>query len=148
MADEEEATYRKHQESQCLDRMKAAGNRVDDLEKLLGREISWVRSQLATDKDALDKRLVAMNEMRGALGDLGQKMFTKEAHEAYQREQGIYREAVQKDIRELREWRSELAGARVEIQTKASQFSALMATLIGAAALLISLVTLIKGFIR
>ena len=81
----------------------------------------------------LSARLDLMNEFRSQLKDQANTFFPRAEHE-------IYMKAVDKDIRELRESRAELAG-------KASQKAVTISVIIAVISTLISIISLMHGFV-
>ena len=74
------------------------------------------------DKEALDKHLTWLNEMRGALRDERSerdKMFSRSEHEVYQK-------SVEADLRVLRESRAELQGKASQSNLNVTFFIAML----------------------
>ena len=95
--------------------------------------IAALEKQTVTTAEQLERRLEGMNEFRGQLKDQAAGFFPRSEHE-------IYMKAVDKDIRELRESRAELAG-------KASQKAVTVSTIIAVISTIIAIISLMHGFV-
>jgi len=85
---------------------------------------------------AMDKRMDAANELRGALKDLADSAVTKSKYD-----DDVKR--IQEDIRSLRESRAELSGKASQDSLNKTNGTAIAGFIIGALGLLLSLVNII-----
>jgi hypothetical protein len=99
-------------------------------------DVRFTALEKATEqaRELMEKRLDGMNEFRDTLRDQGTSFLTKA-------EYSIFKETVEKDLRILREWRSELTG-------KASQQSVNILMLISVGGFIMSVISFILQFIK
>ena len=108
-------------------------NKFINLTDLFETKITANEKAVELASKTLSARLDLMNEFRMQLKDQAATFFPRVEHD-------IYIKSVDKDIRELRESRAELAG-------KASQKAVTISVIIAVISTLISIIALMHGFI-
>jgi hypothetical protein len=113
----------------------------DYVEALVGGDHAYFDARLCalekatvTAKDAMERRLEGMNELRAAMKDQASGFISRTEHESTHR-------ALTDDIRSLRESRAEMAG-------KASQGQVMIAWIMGVVGILLSVISLLQRFFQ
>lgn len=107
--------------------------RLDALDQKLNLLFQHIEKNTKLARDQVDARLAVMNEIRGAMNDMTERMLTKAEFELTIR-------ALSSDIRDLREWRATMEG-------KASQSSVNIALLLAGVGLIIGMLSLAAKFL-
>lgn len=101
------------------------------LETITEVKISALKEATSLAKAALETRLVAMNEFRGALSDQNKTLYTRQEHE-------LYKEKIEAQLMEFNEWKNRQEG-------KADQSSVNMALFISLVGLAIGVISFVLG---
>lgn len=107
-------------------------DKIDALTKCFTVKFDAMESARNLAKEAVDAKLLLMNELRGALNDQSNRMLTRAEYQ-------LQYDRLIEDIRMLRE-------SRAELQGKASQSSVNLAYLLGVGGLIFSLVNILHSF--
>jgi hypothetical protein len=114
---------------------------LNNIEKLFEERCKRIDERFANIEEsralalkAMEARLAGMNEFRETLRDQAAKFFTKAEHEAYMK-------ATEIELRALQDF-------KLTLDTKASASQVTWAYIIGGSGLVISIITIVKEFIK